>query len=145
MMHIKIGGGICCKKLDGIPLSKCAGSFKGGSNGGNGQPGIKPARASGPSGSGTGVRLDQFSMQYFHLSPGDGGTQDEGVELNSKQVFGGGGGGVLVNGVGPKRESTCQGEGYGGGAGALLSHSIFKMNNFVGAVGLPGVILIEVY
>ena len=52
------------------------------------------------------------------------------------------GGGVLVNGVGPDRESTCQGEGYGGGAGALTS---FQHNNLVGHLGLPGVILVEVF
>ena len=81
-------------------------------------------------------------MQYFNLTPGVGGTQDEGLAGWYTDVYGGGGGGVLVDGVGPDRESTCQGEGYGGGAGALTS---FQHNNLVGHLGLPGVILVEVF
>ena len=142
MVEITIGGGGCCLKIYEIPLRTCPGSFMGGSDGSDGHGGWNQ---SGKHGNGTGVSLNQISMQYFHLAPGDGGTQDSGIEYKSEQVFGGGGGGVLVDGVGPDRESTCQGEGYGGGAGALLTHSSTKKNNFVGAVGLPGVILIEVY
>ena len=121
---------------------KCFGPFTGGSNGGDGHGRNDPLSAF--HGKGTGVSLDHYSMKYFHLTPGDGGTQDDGrnVFLSS---YGGGGGGVLVDGVGPDRESTCQGEGYGGGAGALTTHSLFKTNNFVGHLGLPGVILVEVY
>ena len=142
IIEITIGGGACCKKMFGIDVFKCVGSFMGGSDGSDGNGGWNRG---GYHGNGTGVSLDQISMQYFHLSPGGGGTQDSGIETITEQVFGGGGGGVLVDGVGPERESTCQGEGYGGGAGALVTHSIFKANNFVGSVGLPGVILIEVY
>ena len=96
-------------------------------------------------GNGTRVSLNHFSMQFFHLTPGDGGTQDEGIGFLGKYVFGGGGGGVLVDGVGPDREATCQGEGYGGGGGAKTTGSWFKKNNLLGHLGLPGVILVEVY
>ena len=141
MVEITIGGGGCCKKTFGNPVFKCVGSFMGGSDGSDGNGGWNPE---GYHGMGTGVSLDQISMQYFHLSPGNGGTQDSGIEYYTEQVSGGGGGGVLVDGVGPDRESTCQGEGYGGGAGALTTQS-YKVNNFVGHLGLPGVILVEVY
>ena len=33
------------------------------------------------------------------------------------RYVGGGGGGILVDGVGPSREDKTDGEGYGGGAG----------------------------
>ena len=114
---LKIGGGECSKKHLGIPISKCPGQFTGGSDGGDGHG----TGQWGNHGKGSGVRISQFSMQYFNLTPGVGGTQDEGLAGWYTDVYGGGEGGVLVDGVGPDRESTCQGEGYGGGAGALTS------------------------
>ena len=57
------------------------------------------------------------------LSPGNGGVPNG----NS---YGGGGGGVLVDNVGPSG-STYQGEGYGGGGDAAYRN------------GLQGMVLIE--
>ena len=68
-------------------------------------------------------------MEHFALAPGNGGKR-----FPMGDLYGGGGGGVLVNGRGPPRDCyKTQGEGYGGG-GAAGPH--YK--------GLPGVILIEV-
>ena len=52
--------------------------------------------------------------------------------------YGGGGGGVLVNGDGPQRDSVNQGEGYGAGGGP---HGVSGVMHYD---GLPGVILMEV-
>ena len=132
-----IGGGFCSLTLN---KKKCPGSFNGGTNGGDGH-------GSGPfavPGQGTGVSLDQYSMEYFNLSPGFGGTADVGI--NGPEVaLGGGGGGVLVDGFGPNREAKCQGEGYGGGGGGMTTGKFFKWNNPSGHFGLPGVILVELY
>ena len=65
-------------------------------------------------------------MEHFALAPGNGGKR-----FPMGDLYGGGGGGVLVNGRGPPRDET-QGQGYGGGGAAG------------GYKGLPGVILIEV-
>ena len=46
-------------------------------------------------------------------------------------LWGGGGGGVLINGVGPDRESKYQGQGYGGGGAGRND-------------GLPGVVILEI-
>ena len=136
-----IGGGACSK----IYSNKCSRQFGGGKDGGDGHGFGLYGVWQENHGNGTGVSLDHFSMQFFHLTPGDGGTQDEGLDGLSVQVMGGGGGGVLVDGDGPDREATCQGEGYGGGGGAMTTGSMFKFNNFLGHLGLPGVILVEVY
>ena len=63
-------------------------------------------------------------MKSFTLSPGEGGI--------GESFYGGGGGGVLVNGVKPESEA-CGGQGYGGGGG---------YNGFVNAVS-AGCVLIE--
>ena len=67
-------------------------------------------------------------MEHFSLAPGRGGDDAHG----SYYTYGGGAGGVLVNGEGPTRPfAPNDGEGYGAG-GWWQGH------------GLPGVILIEV-
>lgn len=58
-------------------------------------------------GKGSGLDLSSITLQNFSLTPGVGGKAQGSI--------GGGGGGVLVNGVGPNRASTNSGEGYGGG------------------------------
>ena len=63
------------------------------------------------------------------VGPGAGG---EGFCGGS--CFGGGGGGVLVDGQGPVGYSSFQGQGYGGGASGSSTYPD----------GLPGVILMEI-
>ena len=72
-------------------------------------------------GSGTGEDISKYSFENFVLTPGDGGYFR----------YGGGAGGVLVNGGGPVREDEGQGEGYGGGGQGT------------GQKGLPGFVIIE--
>ena len=60
---------------------------------------------------------------------------------NGTQHLGGGGGGVLVDGTGPKRDPRLgerTGEGYGGGGGYTFTLDTTPY------IGLPGVVLIEV-
>ena len=57
------------------------------------------------------------------------------------EYFGGGGGGVLINGEGPMRDSDNQGEGYGGGGCGHPSNG--NRRQWI-EEGLPGVILLEV-
>ena len=108
----------------------CCTGYSGGRNGGDGG-------GDGQKGRGTGKKLSSFPMNYFTLTPGDGGQPQPVSEHNRKT--GGGGGGVLVDGFGPLK-IIGQGEGYGGGgtycegAGCNL-----KMRK-----GLPGLILMEI-
>ena len=48
-------------------------------------------------------------MMFPNISPGLGG--------NGSTKYGGGGGGVLVDGIGPTGGDVRQGEGYGAGGG----------------------------
>ena len=68
-------------------------------------------------------RLDAASVNLaqFTLSPGKAGR--------NKATYGGGGGGIIVDGEKPER-NEFQGEGFGGGGG--------------GYGGLPGCVLLEV-
>jgi len=95
---------------------------KGGSAGGNGSDGSKPGRRHGKGGKGSGEDVTQIKMKSFEFTPGEGGDG----------LFGGGGGGVLVNGAGPERSayvSEYDGQGCGGGGGE--------------GDGLPGCVLLE--
>ena len=86
-----------------------------------------------PSGKGSGEDLSSYHLNNWRLTPGYGGAECIKV-VSQLQHYGGGGGGVLVNGDGPQRDERTQGEGYGGGGGGCA----FTKE------GLPGVILIEV-
>ena len=55
------------------------------------------------------------------------------------KMFGGGGGGILVNGDGPPRINETRGEGYGGG-GSGLKRNWTEADE---GAGIHGVILIE--
>ena len=92
----------------------------GGSNGSDG--GFCGSRVGGI---GSGVDLTQLPVDLFVLTSGKGGRKDT-------RYRGGRGGGVLIDGEGPKGVSFHgSGEGYGGGAGGESS------------LGLPGAVLIE--
>ena len=90
------------------------GGEKGGSDGSDGNGSYR--------GSGSIFDISTISLKYHTLSPGNGGEPIES--------FGGGGGGVLVDNVGPAY-GTHQGQGYGGGGGYNQYH------------GLQGMVLIE--
>ena len=82
----------------------------GGTDGGNGVGGTSE-------GQGTGEDVQSFKMDNFVLSPGAGG-------LPYRTSYGGGGGGVRVNGIGPGRNSETQGDGYGGVKGTTTNTSL---------------------
>lgn len=90
----------------------------GGSDGSDGEAGL------GKGGKGSGVDISAFELTNFVLTPGSGGDHQ----------CGGGGGGVLVNGMGPEFY-TGMGEGYGGGGEGCG-------NNY--GWGSPGAILMEI-
>ena len=92
----------------------------GGSDGSNGCCNSDNGGSDG--GSGSGLDISTISLKYFMLSPGNGGEHNGHI--------GGGGGGVLVDNVGPYSDNN-QGEGYGGGGG------------YYNGNGLQGMILIE--
>ena len=92
------------------------GGGSGGTDGGDGEEGY-----SAPGGNGAGEDISDYNtFLAFSLSPGAGGQY-------VGNLYGGGGGGVLINGAGPVA-SINHGQGYGGGGPGGLE-------------GLPGVIL----
>ena len=97
----------------------------GGSDGGSG--------AGSSHGYGSGIDVSSFPLKSFVLTPGLGGEGYEG----SKDA-GGGGGGVLVDGDGPVRVFTSQGQGFGGGG--CFRYSQGELMPY----GLTGVILLEI-
>ena len=99
------GGDGCCHPF----------GYPGGSNGSDGQ-------GDGQQGRGTGQDITSYQFDHFVLSPGSGGYLK----------YGGGGGGVLVNGEGPPVEKG-QGEGYGGGG-----------EGYRPSQGLQGVVIMEI-
>ena len=108
--------------------------YKGGSNGGYGEG------AGG--GKGSGDDVTSFVFSSWKLSPGDPGQGYNGsyASYSSSYIYkifyGGGGGGVLVDGAGPEISGTYaayEGKGYGGGRGYVYYGS-----------GGAGVILIEI-
>ena len=106
-------------------------SFNGGSNGRDGEG----SSSDGTFGHGSGENLANYKLDNWKLTPGEGGKgwNDPTGDPAEPYRCGGGGGGVLINGRGPERESKAVGQGYGGG-GAY---------NGTGIRGLPGVVLIE--
>ena len=82
------GAGACCGAADN----------PGGRDGGEGGGDLYNR------GQGSGLDISSLSLTHFSLSPGAGG----------RHLTGGGGGGVLVNSLGPRVEQG-RGEGYGGG------------------------------
>merc|ERR1711874_31013 len=80
-------------------------------------------------GKGTGEKLSSFPMESFILTPGVGGQHYSN--------YGGGGGGVLVDGAGPAEWDVNQGQGYGGG-GCYYNSQGDRVQ-----IGLSGVILME--
>ena len=95
----------------------------GGTNGGNGEDGEY-----GAGGSGTGEDVSLYTFRSWLLTPGSGGQPN-----CADSWFGGGGGGLMVDGTGPEA-STYQGQGYGGGANGNAAYGD----------GLQGLILLEI-
>ena len=93
------------------------GSTKGGSDGSDGEGSY--------GGSGSGFDISTISLEHHILSRGNGGDP-------YGDYFGGGGGGVFVDNVGPSYV-TYQGKGYGGGGA----------NGYDSGFGLQGMVLIE--
>ena len=108
----------------------------GGSDGNGGENGYDSAFCSNASNGfgGDGAHDDVLwlsaQLLNFNLSPGEGGRG--GSSTNAYEVWGGGGGGVLVDNTGPPRADSHTGEGYGGGGGA-----------YPDGVGLPGGVLLD--
>ena len=75
-------------------------SGDGGEDGGDGDDGY----AGYPGGRGSGLDISTIQLQQFSLTPGRGGVH----------LFGGGGGGIMVDGSGPQASENA-GQGYGGG------------------------------
>jgi len=128
------GGGAC------YDHEICPGNFNGGTNGSNGGGPSTPVVINDETlaghGNGTGEDISGYHMDKFKLSPGQGGTEMRYMHYGDLYVLGGGGGGILVDGEGPKTNGF-QGHGYGAGGaggGVLLS----------GMNGLSGVVLIEI-
>ena len=95
----------------------------------NRAPDFCSSGGSGGEGAGDDVVWLSERLQYFTLTPGEGGH----VELGETAERGaGGGGGVLVDGAGPSRPNHYVGEGYGGGG-----------NTYDG--GLPGGVLLDFF
>ena len=117
-------GGHCSDGGDGysgggaLPNSQLDRGGNGGSDGGNGGD----VSDGGKGGKGTGEDISKYTFNAWTLSPGSGGRHDDYIP--------GGGGGVLVDGAGP-RADEYNGEGYGGGGGGYYN------------TGSQGVILIE--
>ena len=116
----------------------CEGNYNsGGRNGSNGEGTWTPVNETdhilGACGLGSkyDISSDRYHMDMFELSPGQGGVELSEQDKHFCEVYGGGGGGVLVDGKGPTRRNGHQGSGYGAGGGGD------------GIVGLPGVVLIE--
>ena len=137
----------------------------GGSNGGNGEGGsvYSGRRIPNHGGRGTGENVAAYVFDHFKLSPGQGGRYHKRTHtLWNPAYFGGGGGGVMVNGKGPtshyvdkglsflppKYHPTYpgQGKGYGGGGGTCdgpcgtIDGKQWSSDGF----GQSGVILLEV-
>jgi len=91
----------------------------GGSDGGGGESGEGESTG----GSGTGEDITSYALQYYKLSPGAGGQH--------RGFYGGGGGGVLVDGAGPDGPID-NGQGYGGGGTHDTGNSGVVILEFIG-------------
>merc|ERR1712037_911823 len=96
-----------CSLLCQDNLSCLAFNFFGSSSGDGGEDG-GDADDSGSykGGHGSGLDIGSVNMTKFTLSPGKAGTHDG-------NDYGGGGGGVIVNGEKPESRTEHQGEGFG--------------------------------
>ena len=99
------------------------------------------------SGNGTGKTVGEFTLTSWNLSAGKEGRYSR----QKYKKFGGGGGGILVNGVEPTHylnHNQFQGEGYGGGGSGARERMVNPKNNTYYFLenhrGLSGVILLEV-
>ena len=93
----------------------------GGTNGNDGE---------GPcGGKGTGGDISDYSFAGWTLSWGLGGSY-----TGNSEFYGGGGGGILIDGKGPTNYDEATGDGYGGGGQGVTYDDD----------GLEGVILLEV-
>ena len=101
--------------------------YNGGSNGSDGES----YKQYDGEGSGTGEDVSKYIFTAWNLTPGAGGFN---LTTEDYHAYGGGGGGVLVDGAGPEA-SLYQGKGFGGGGGGPTNTSQH---------GLQGVILLEV-
>merc|ERR1711973_780124 len=120
------GGGGYCWEEDGVICD--TGNYTGGTNGSNGGGPSTPDDHHWAHGHGTGEDISGYRMDEFKLSPGQGGM----AYVFGGYVFGGGGGGILVDGVGPTTDGYAgHGYGAGGGGGDAITG------------GLSGVVLIE--
>ena len=95
----------------------CNGQYNGGSDGSAGE-------GSG-GGSGTGEDIREYVFTAWTLTPGAGGIHYE------DGCYGGGGGGVMVDGAGPDTDQYT-GQGFGGGGSGR------------GTNGLEGLVLLEI-
>ena len=100
----------------------------GGEDGGDGDPAIR--NGCGVGGAGSHFKISSVPISSFLLTPGRGGKGNPG---QLRGGMGGGGGGVMVDGLGP-HQSEYNGEGYGGGAGG----------GYQGPPAGPGLVLIEI-
>merc|ERR1711973_290765 len=121
------GGGGYCSEGNGVECD--AGNYTGGTNGSNGGGPSIPDDQHGAQGHGTGEDISSYRMDKFKLSPGQGGMAYRSDKYG--YVYGGGGGGILVDGAGPTTDGYA-GQGYGAGGGGRYVTS-----------GLSGVVLIE--
>ena len=96
----------------------------GGTNGGDGECSNR--------GRGTGEDISQYHFSNFQLSAGSGG---EHFTRSIGRYFGGGGGGIIINGDGPGIRANKPGGGFGGGGTWSVSN---------GNKGHPGVVIIEI-
>lgn len=130
VFKIKNGQNIITAQAGGDGTSNNSGDgYSGGGGYGNGHAGYNGgsdgSNGDGTNGgSGSGLNISTISLKYHMLNPGNGGEHSES--------YGGGGGGVLVDNVGPSPSTIYNGQGYGGGGG-------YGRN----AYGFQGMILIE--
>merc|ERR1712181_188601 len=96
-----------------------------GYNGGDGE--------GGNGGAGSGLNLSSIRLEQFTLSPGDGGKKHQQGNFHC----GGGGGGIMVDGVGPQ-DKDWVGQGYGGGQGG------YNRESETPGSPRPGVVLLEI-
>ena len=99
--------------------------FGGGYGGSDGSDGT--GSSPGDGGVGSDLKIDTIPLSTFVLSPGEGGIANG---------YGGGGGGVLIDGQGPDRPEFNVGEGFGGGGWYFSSAN-------PGCCGLPGAVILD--
>ena len=120
----------------------CPGEGNGGMNGNKGDNCGTVQGAAGQGETAWNGHLANF--KFNTLTAGSGGTPGSGTFNGYPKVAGGGGGGVLVNGSGPRAGRTCYGltggVGYGAGGGA---GGYSQTNACGGSSGMNGLVYIE--